>query len=103
MLFVLEKGLFYVIIACCLDRPANVAVKDIAIDVVGLGFDSQAGLTGHSVDLAAMFVRSCIAPALSRGDRPRLSLDDKYGVAADSKSSNRESNPPPRVCNLRMV
>ena len=35
------------------------------------GFDSRAGQIGHSVATAAMFLRSCVVQALSRGDGSR--------------------------------
>ena len=50
-------------------------VYDIAIIAVGQGFDSRDGQIGdsvtNSVATAAMFLRSCVVQALSRGDGPR--------------------------------
>ena len=60
-------------------RPdVGVVIKDIAISTRGLKFDSRAAEIGHSVangsSLAAMFLRSCVAQALSPGGGPRHSL-----------------------------
>ena len=51
-------------------------VKDISICAAGRGFNSLAGQIGHSSAIAATFLRSCVAEALSRGDGPRHSLRD---------------------------
>ena len=50
-------------------------VKDFVIGVEGLGFDSRAGQIGHFcpqrlLATAAMFLRSYVDRALSRGDGP---------------------------------
>ena len=42
----------------------------IAVSLGSLRFDSQARQIGRNVDNGAMFFWSCIAQALSRGDRP---------------------------------
>ena len=44
--------------------------QDIAITAEGLGFDSRAGQIQHSVATVAMFLRSCVVQALSRGYGP---------------------------------
>ena len=44
--------------------------QGIAVGTEGIGFDSLAGQIGRSVSTAAMFLRSCVAKALSREDRP---------------------------------
>ena len=51
-----------------------VAVKVVAIGAGGLGFDSRVGqirLYRQRRATAAMFLRSCVDQALSRGDGPR--------------------------------
>ena len=52
------------------NRQLSAVVNHIAIDAVGLWFDSQAGLMGHSFATAATFFWSCGVQALNRGDEP---------------------------------
>ena len=54
-------------------------VSDIAVGAEGLEFVSRAGevvlnVANASLPAAAMFLRSCVAQALSRKDDPRHSL-----------------------------
>ena len=51
-----------------------VVVRGIARDAEGRCFNSRAGQIGPSVTIAAVFLRSWVAQALSRGDGPRISL-----------------------------
>ena len=55
-------------------RTVGQVVKDIACGAGGVWFDSWPAQIGHSVANAAMFLRSCVVPALSRKDGSRLSL-----------------------------
>ena len=57
-----------------INRLVTSVVMHIAIEAGGLGFDSRASLIGQCrqrLVTAAMFLRSCVAQALNRGDEPR--------------------------------
>ena len=49
-------------------------VKDFAVGALGLGFDLWAGQVEHSVFTVAMFLRSCVAQPVIRGDRSGCTL-----------------------------
>ena len=52
--------------------PVSFVIKDIAVVAEDLEFDSDEG--GQRLATDAMFLRSCVALALSRGDGSRHSL-----------------------------
>ena len=58
------------------NQPDGAVVRDTANGVGGMGFDSRAGQIGYTVATAAMFLRSCVDQAFSRGDGSRR----RYGV-----------------------
>ena len=67
----------YVSFVCSFtNQPFSSAVERIVIDARGRGCNSLAGRIGHSVACrpqlvtAAVFLRSCVAQTLSRGDGP---------------------------------
>ena len=66
----------------------GVVVKDIAVGVQRLGLDSRSGQIGHNDATAAVFLRSCIVQALSRGDRSRRPLH----ALAFYRECNEDSN-----------
>ena len=62
---------FYVFLVEFTDRQVGVVVNDVVITTSDLGFDSLAVKSTkcrEQLATAAMFVRNCVALALSRGD-----------------------------------
>ena len=59
------------------EEPVSLVVKDIAVGRGGPEFDSPAGQIvqcRQRFPTAALFLRSCVAQALSDGEGPRNSL-----------------------------
>ena len=51
-------------------RPVSSFVKEIAVDVGGLRFDSCAGQIGRSVTTTVTLLWSCVVKVKSRRDKP---------------------------------
>ena len=69
------KWIKITILAIIYNLTVGAVLTDIVIAEGGLRFNYQAGQIGHSVAKdSVMFLRSCVAQALSRGDGSRHSL-----------------------------